>query len=81
MVMTPELKKVSTHHWLKHKPERVFHAYLSMRPGSNSVCGLSNPIADWQEMDIPGSLSPTCTSCMTELFGFKLHEASTKDRP
>lgn len=68
--MAPELQKVSTHHWLKHRSEPHFHAYLSGKRGENAMCSDGQPIAELRDMDIPGDRSLCCIKCMSALYGF-----------
>lgn len=67
--MTSRLSAISTHHWLKHPTQSVFHAYLVRTLGSTSVCGKGNPIQNLSEMDIPGDRSTCCIDCYSKLYG------------
>lgn len=66
----PNIGDVSTHHWLKHSEQKYFHAYLVRLRGTDSVCGESPPIAELNDMDIPGDRSPCCKKCFTGIYGF-----------
>lgn len=69
--MSPELERVTLHHWLKDKHDLVFHAYASANPGTKSMCEEGARIRDWQTMEIPGERSMCCINCMTTLFGYR----------
>lgn len=72
MVMTAEVRPdpLISHHWLRHEDDTHYHAYLSARPGTPSVCSEGKPIVDWTEMSIPGDRSTCCGCCGTKLFGY-----------
>jgi len=57
------------HHWIRHTEQEVFHAYLSVRPGVVSVCGIGKSFDSVHEMDVPGARSKCCALCCEVLLG------------
>lgn len=71
MVMEEKrIEQVSSHHWIRHKDQPIFHAYLRIRPGATSVCGQGKPFQSVREMDVPGDRSLCCAQCCEALYGF-----------
>jgi hypothetical protein len=81
MVTTNEIEMVKTAQWLRHKPDRLFHAYRHGRSGAESLCGQTSPIHDIREMDIPGARSGCCGQCFIALYGIDTKEPKYKDAP
>lgn len=64
------LERVITHHWLRHYGQAVYHAYVSGKPGSISVCGEQSQITNLALMDIPGDRSKCCLQCVSDLYSY-----------
>jgi len=70
MVMAQDrIARISSHHWIRHKGQPLFHAYASVRPGTSSFCGEGRPFDSVREMDIPGYRSICCAKCCEALYG------------
>lgn len=67
-----DVKKVSSHHWLRHPSDKVFHSYLIAKNGAHSICDSGRPLSILAAMDIPGDRSACCHSCFRELYGVDL---------
>jgi hypothetical protein len=62
-------RAVVSHHWIRHRTDRVFHAYTTARAGVRSICGEGQPFTSVREVDIPGDRSMCCVNCCLALFG------------
>lgn len=70
MVMAAEsIARAASHHWVRHENQPIFHAYLSIRPGTTSVCGEGRAFQSVREMDVPGERSKCCAKCCEALYG------------
>ena len=67
-----DMKKITTHYWLLQPEGDVFHAYLALRTGQNSVCAEVAPITNLGAMNIPGDRSLCCARCFQGLYGINL---------
>ena len=79
-MVTLQAEKLSSYQWLRHKTDRLFHAYPSGRSGAKSSCGGVQPIHDLREMDIPGQRSGCCGDCFTHLYGINLKDTNKDAR-
>lgn len=67
-----EVKKVSSHYWLRNPGDKVFHSYLIAKSGAHSVCEGGRPLSSLRAMDIPGDRSVCCNDCFLGLYGVDL---------
>lgn len=75
-----DVKKVSSHHWLRHPDDNVFHSYLIPKNGAHSVCGGGRPLSHFDAMEIPGDRSACCHACFRGLYGVDLRAAVVGER-
>jgi hypothetical protein len=71
-----KIKMVSSHYWLKHPGEKIFHAFLIAKSGAHSGCGGGLPISNLESMDIPGEHSGCCSECFFWLYGVNFSVAA-----
>lgn len=68
MGRSEQIKMVSSHTWLTHPGGKSFHAYLSGKSGTHSVCESGTPITNLAKMELPGGRSPCCLLCFCRLY-------------
>lgn len=69
MERSVRIKMISSHIWLAHPGTNLFHAYLSGKDGTHSVCESGVSIFNFGKMSLPGVRSLCCLLCFRELYG------------
>lgn len=64
-----DIERITSHHWVRHTEQSLFHAYLKIRPDFTSVCGEGKPFDNVRNLDIPGERSKCCIRCCEALYG------------
>lgn len=65
-----DIKKISSHFWLKQESSDSFHAYLNIHDYAVPLCKEDLPLNDFGNVSLPGDLSPCCNKCSFVLFQF-----------